>query len=376
MTAAAEHGHTVLLPGQTPAGGHILSVLLKRSYRISAGRPCLRAAQDQPLLAGDVFWDTPMNSSVRMESDFVPYKPGTDVVLLGRAYAPGGRPATGCMTALQIGGRRKQVRVIGDRTARFTTPSTPPAFTDPQPFTELPLQYERAYGGSDVFSDTATVYPYPRNPRGCGFAVANVAVAVNGLRLPNLEDPDAPLQPERLCLGDYARWTEQPPPAGYGWYGKNWQPRSLLAGVMPADRAVEQQLRAAYARLLAGEQRAAYLKHPLPAMDFAYFHGASQRLNFAFGDITPGAPVGCENLSPDGRLVFHLSTDQPRIAVDIGNGLRAPDTVLHTVQIRLDDGEVDQVWRAALDYPGPDWLPHMRRLHIEVDDGAAAAAKQ
>jgi hypothetical protein len=32
----------------------------------------------------------------------------------------------------------------------------------------------------------------------------------------------------------------------------------------------------------------------------------------------------------------------------------------------MDDREVDLVWRAAAGYPGPDWLPQMRKTEIEV----------
>jgi hypothetical protein len=34
--------------------------------------------------------------------------------------------------------------------------------------------------------------------------------------------------------------------------------------------------------------------------------------------------------------------------------------------IRADDGQVDLVWRAAVHYPGPDWLPQMRKMEVFV----------
>jgi hypothetical protein len=29
--------------------------------------------------------------------------------------------------------------------------------------------------------------------------------------------------------------------------------------------------------------------------------------------------------------------------------------------------QLDLVWRGALEYPGIDWLPEMKRLHVEVN---------
>src|SRR6266498_2128707 len=81
-----------VLPGQTPEGQYILSVLLKRTYAIRHGKRCVRSEADQKLFAGDVFHGDPMNSTVKNESDFVPFKIATDVVLDGKAYAPPGKP--------------------------------------------------------------------------------------------------------------------------------------------------------------------------------------------------------------------------------------------------------------------------------------------
>jgi hypothetical protein len=35
--------------------------------------------------------------------------------------------------------------------------------------------------------------------------------------------------------------------------------------------------------------------------------------------------------------------------------------------IHLDERQLDLVWRAAIPYPGRDWLPQMRRLVITVN---------
>jgi hypothetical protein len=195
--------------------------------------------------------------------------------------------------------------------------------------------------------------------------IANAPGRVDNLPLPNLEDLRAPLAAQDLCLGEYAQWETRPMPAGFGWFPKVWRPRALLAGVLPCDRAVEQQLRRAYAELIPDEkQREAYLKHGFPDMDFRFFNGASQGLALPY--LHGGETIVTENLSPEGNVAFQLPSDTPRIGLDIGAGVQEPEVALHTVMIHMDDGQVDLVWRGAIPYRGPDWLPEMRTFDLQV----------
>jgi hypothetical protein len=367
-TAAAvidsARGQTVVLPGQTPAGEHILGVLLKRTYDIRRGARCTRAEADRKLIAGDSHYGDPMGSSVEFEADFVPFKLATDVVLNGTAWAPGGRRTKTFTTSLTVGSfPPREVLVIGDRTCRFQD-GKPPAFDDPMPVASMELRYERAYGGVDVWSDPDMQCIYGRNHLGRGFAITNTRKVVEGLQLPNLEDPSDRLTPERLCVGHFMHWERQPMPAGFGWIAKFWQPRALLAGVMPADRAVEEELRQAYALAVPPAQRQPYLDAKLPDIDFRFVNGAPPGLVLPY--LEGNEEITATNLSRDGSLTFALPDDQPRIGLDIGEGAQEPPVVLHTVMIRLDDRQLDLVWRAAVPYPGPDWLPQMRKLEVLV----------
>jgi hypothetical protein len=361
--AAERGGARMVLPGQSPEGAHILAVLLKRTFKIVPGGRCTRAEEDRALVPGDVFWTDPMTSSVRHESDLVPFKVATDVVLNGTAYAPGGAPARSCLVALQVGERRKTIQVIGDRVARYAG-GGPPTVTDPVPFTSMALRYELAYGGTDVYSDVKVPYPYPRNRLGRGFVVANTPKSVDNLALPNLEDPHAPLSASALCLGEYAQWKTRPMPACFGWFPKVWLPRADFAGILPRDRPVEQELRQAYARLLPADQREPYLRNGIRDMDFRFFNGASMGLALPF--LRGGETVATENLAPEGRVQFQLPEERPRIALDIGEGAQEPDVVSHTVMIWMDERQVDIVWRGAIPYRGPDWLPEMRKMDVTI----------
>lgn len=356
-------GIHALLPGQTPDGKHVLAVLLKRSFTIVTSGLCVRAEADRPLWGGDQHYGDPMNSTVKFESDFIPYKLATDVVLNGSAHAPKGNPVREMLATLEVGAMKKTIRVIGDRVCKHR-PAADPTFTDPVPFTKMELRYDRAYGGVDVFTDTNCQFIYPRNHLGKGFAVGNGRASIDELDLPNLEDPNDPLTPSRMCAGKIENWPKQPLPAGFGWYAKYWQPRVGWAGILPAAKEVETMLRSAFAQLLPPPFRDTYSEHSLPVVDFRFFNGASPGLAVPYlaGDET----VRLTNLTPEGNRSFQLPVDRPAITLDLGEGPRESVVVPHTLQIRSDDGEVDLVWRAAFPYPGPDWLPEMKMSKVTI----------
>ncbi len=127
-------------------------------------------------------------------------------------------------------------------------------------------------------------------------------------------------------------------------------------------------MRAAYAQLVPADQRGAYVQNGLPDMDFRFFNGASAGLSLPF--LNGDEVVRTSNLSPEGRLDFRLPGDVPRIGLDIGSGIEAPEVVLQTVQIRMEERQVDLVWRAAVPYPGRDWLPRMRKMQVVVEEAS------
>jgi hypothetical protein len=187
---------------------------------------------------------------------------------------------------------------------------------------------------------------------------------VQGLALPNIEDPDNLLHPYRIIAGDYPNWESQPMPQGFGWYCKYWYPRALLAGVMPADRAFEREMRKMYAQAIPADKQGVYAQTQLPDMDFRFFNGASQGLVYPY--LTGNEHVFLTNLTVEGDLKFQLPGDTPRMTIDIGSGAIRPDVVMHTLVIRPDDGKLDITWRGSIPYAGPDWLPRMRKLSVEI----------
>lgn len=165
---------------QDPDGTKRWVVVVKATFGIHAdGRLTLADEQLPPLLAPE-YHGVDGASSLRYEADLVPPKPGTDVVLVGHAYAPGGRPATHVPVALGVGSQRKILAVTGDRVWKRSLVGTvvPSA---PVPFLRLPLVYERAYGGHDACSsDPEAQRMFAENPVGIGHVAHRAS-----LRLPH-----------------------------------------------------------------------------------------------------------------------------------------------------------------------------------------------
>jgi hypothetical protein len=99
-------------------------------------------------------------------------------------------------------------------------------------------------------------------------------------------------------------------------------------------------------------------------MDFRFFNGASRGLVFTY--LQGGEQIITEHLSPEGIVSFQLPYDMPHLGLDIGSGVQEPQVLMHTVMIRMDERQVDLVWRGAIPYPGPDWLPQMRKMEVFV----------
>ncbi|APR77093.1 Vegetative cell wall protein gp1 precursor (Hydroxyproline-rich glycoprotein 1) [Minicystis rosea] len=118
-----------------------LSVVVKASFAITPDGVAAPAGPRELASDDRTFGGVP-SRSVEMASDLAPYRPRCDVTFVGHAHAPGGRPAPSGSVRLGLArdGRPlidKIVHVFGDRGAGGA----------PEPWTRMPLVYERAFGG-------------------------------------------------------------------------------------------------------------------------------------------------------------------------------------------------------------------------------------
>ena len=151
-----------------------------------------------------------------------------EVLVHGSCYAPGGVPVPSstvrvCVAVADADAdarpmMEKKLTVFGDRYWEGTAsrgptedpvPSTSRA-TAPVPFTEMPIKWERAFGGP----------AYKKNPLGRGIDRVDTGDDIWRVPLPNVELPSS------LVLSS----SQRPEPAGFGPLDVSWPQRQSLAG--------------------------------------------------------------------------------------------------------------------------------------------------
>jgi Uncharacterized protein conserved in bacteria (DUF2169) len=197
-------------------GAHIWVVAVRATFDISqSGKLMLSDDQPPPPLAPEYFGE-PGASSLRLDSDLLALKPGSDFVLDAHAHAPGGRLAASVPVSARVGDLEKKLVVHGMRVyyrgALGTTTSAP------RPFTTHPIRYEWAFGGTDVSDPEPRRHKIDlRNPIGKGVA----------------SDPNSLVhQCRRVLVG--RRFQERA--------GRLWPPRSILGAAFGPRREVRRTL--------------------------------------------------------------------------------------------------------------------------------------
>lgn len=294
-------------------GAEIWLVAVKCTFDITPDGSTVVADTQPPVLHVPEHYGEPASSSIKYDADLVRTKCTTDVVVLGHAYAPGGRPVTELEVGFRVGPVQKVLRVTGDRVWERGGPSAP------SPFVMLPLVYERAFGGTDRASTESEPAVYLPNPVGTGFATS--AAHAVGVPLPNVEYPRAAAE----------SWRDRPAPAGFGPMACHWPPRADFAGTYD-DRWIQ-------------------TRQPLLPDDFddRYYQSApvdQQAPSFLRG----GEPVVLYHLTPGGDLRFLLPKVFLGFETQFTDDTRTihQERHLHTVILEPDVPRVSLVWHTAL----------------------------
>jgi hypothetical protein len=298
--------------GLAPDGRESVVVVVKGTFVIpERGGPLELADEQLELVHSDTFTGKPGLSAMEYESEFAPHKGMCDVLLLGSAHAPGGRPATSVPVALQVGSMVKQFEVVGDR--YWTVWVSSPRPSSPEPFVNKPISYDRAYGGS------TPVAAYPDNPVGVGYHPKASDADVFGKPVPNTQEFDNPVDSPR---GNYK-------PMAFGPIGRNFSARLAHAGTYDA----------------------AWLEHGFPFLpadfDLRYYQAApvDQRIPHPRG----GEAIQLVNLTPQPRPAFTLPPAE--LTIEFTNAAIQRTTTqakLDTILIEPDHDRVQLLWRSAL----------------------------
>jgi hypothetical protein len=310
-------------------GCDVLLTVVKCTYALGKGGRLEPADKQHPVQPADDFYGEPGESSVRWESDLAVFKPATDVVVLGHAYAPR-KPEAQLQVALRVGPLFRVLSVFGERRWRKGL-----GMSSPEPFAKMPLTFERAFGGTDRSSANALHHERePRNPVGRGFVAQRSELAAGEVLLPNIEDPEHLVRSIK----------DRPPPAGFGFIARSWQPRAALAGTY--DEAWRKN------------------RSPLPPKDFDdRHHNAAPRQLMASPHFAGNELVELAHLSPQGTQRFRLPGTRPRVFVSIGRQRHELPVLFDTLVLLPDEEQAVMVWRGHRRLPPQDML-HLE--HIEV----------
>jgi uncharacterized protein YjbI with pentapeptide repeats len=170
-------------------------VVVKATYAIDPDGAAPHLAATQDLLRGDEAEGDDPDAELRYPSDHAPFKPKTDVLLVGTAHAPAGH--TTALVRFSLGAVERRLVALGPRTWGANGIPSPPG-----PFEPVPLRWGHAFGGPGFVA----------NPRGTGLAP--------GSPPPRLEDPD------HLIRGR----NDRPSPACFAPVSPAWPARGALLG--------------------------------------------------------------------------------------------------------------------------------------------------
>jgi hypothetical protein len=295
------------------AAEHVV-IAVKGTWSIAEGGKLTLLEKQPPPRPIDEFHGEPGKSSIRYAAELGPAKPATDVALVGHAVAPGGR-ARSVDVALRVGPLARRARVHGDRAWRSLLGWR--FMSGPKPFERMPLTYENASGGSDATPAGERARGRDaRNPVGRGYRAGGSKLKWADMPPPNLELPGKPFKKAGRGL---------PPPAGFGFIGRDWEPRLSYAGTYDEEWKKS--------------------RLPLLPLDFdERFHNAAHPDLVADGFLAGGEPVEVRGCTRSGRLAFALPADRPEAEARF-NDERVPVPLnLETVLIDTDAMELVLVW--------------------------------
>jgi len=157
-----------LIPAQGSDGRIYVVVVVRGTFDIGDTREIVKSDEQDPVCFGDEYFGEEGKSSIRMAADTAIRKPGTDIVMIGSAYAPNQQPVSKMNVTLSVGSLSKNVSVFGDRVWEHTLGKT--HISRPKPFEKIPIVYEHAFGGVDARHENPAKHDWEkRNPVGTGF---------------------------------------------------------------------------------------------------------------------------------------------------------------------------------------------------------------
>lgn len=261
---------------------------------------------------------------------------GIDVFVIGSAHQPEGRADTSLRMEVRIGEKfRRQVDVLGDR--RWVRDGGGLAMSEPEPFTAMPLTWDRAFGGTVPIDGGE--FSFPDNVHGRGIVLT--AEQAEGVPLPNLEDPE-----HRI-----ASFEDHPEPIGTAPYPAD--------GGLRARNAVDLDLE--------GEPHEQGVVRIKPLL----FNQAAPRMIIPPAEgPSPGDEILVSHASPEGPLRFQMPDFALHAHVQLGERSHLFPLHLDQIGILTEERRVFLGFRVAFRYR----LVRLERRRVTLHAGPAPAS--
>jgi hypothetical protein len=336
----------------------LFTVLAKRTFEVK-GNWVAPAEEQEPFCTQEegMVADDPGNCPLRRVPEVTPDRELCDVIVL--ATARRSSPVSTADLRFNAPGILRHIRIIGDRFVQGGPAKW--RFTPPESWQEMPLGWDRAYGGIDrgvlpnpekkaSLRRSLLCHPgaYPRNDIGRGFSMKGSLLSSDGMPLPNLEDTKDFLTPDRFECPGPAYWHLQPVPVGLGFIPAHWFPRSVCMGVVAGEwpKCHAQPIREEDVGSLppgfVESQRHAGVEHATISPMFFQVSAPGMRTKLR-GDER----FAIEGLEGDSAVALDLPGEAPRIAVQSPRGSIHLAPMLFQVLWDIDEKRLTMIWRAG-----------------------------
>jgi len=276
---------------------------------------CRAHPEQGDLFDEDQFYHEDFDSSIRYESDYVNYKPHTDIIVNANAYASGEEKSSNWSCSVKVYSpdnkallNQLSLLVQGERRLAIRTK-----------IGSLPIRYEYCKGGVRKINNKGEedenyeVDLY--NPVGCG-AHAH-------------KHQDSP----QSVQIDYAQESIKNIPPGFGFIHRSWKSRLDYAGTYD-DNWLESQ-------------------HPLPPNDFDFFHNqAAHPALITKSYLRAGSVISLSNLIKGAPHSYFILPDYRFLSRVISNTHKQHQAMnLDTLIIDLDQQDTEELavygsWRS------------------------------
>ena len=307
-------------------------LVLRGTFDILNGYVLRLRDEQHPIVFYDEYYGDPQQSSLKLESSLVPFKPATDFILTASAFSPTGRPESQWNVTAKIGNYIKTLTVTGAR--RWKKRFGVTTLSEFEPATEVPIRYEFAFGGT-CEDKNGERDAWSANPVGRGYGAKN---SIEGALAPQIFATEADvhaLAPSRPVAT-----------AGFGPIAPHWSPRCDQVGTYN-----EMWRRTRFPDLPDDFQ-------------FSFYNCASA--GFVMNPFATGTEtIELINLTKDRRTLFGLLGFQLATIMRFESGEILPGPVmLDTIHVDAEKMLVHLTWRTV--YPID---PSVRVLEVRVRDG-------